>query len=99
MKLIAADAEAFDLFGLAVSVDGDTALVGAIREDPNDINDAGSASVFVRSNGTWSQQVKLVSDDAGAGDFFGRSVSVDGETGLVGAYREDPDGILSAWPA
>ena len=47
----------------------------------------GSAYVFVRSGGVWSQQQKLVAADAALGDQFGTSVAISGETVVVGAPR------------
>ncbi len=47
---------------------------------------AGAAYVFVRSGSTWTQQAKLTASDAAAGDQFGYSVSVSGDTAVVGAY-------------
>ena len=51
--------------------------------------DQGSAYVFVRSGGVWSQQQKLVASDAAASDFFGLSVAISGETVVVGALLDD----------
>jgi hypothetical protein len=70
-KLVASDAGASDLFGRAVAVNGDAALIGANQDDHAGGIDAGSAYLFVRSGGVWSQQSKLVSADA-ASDSFGR---------------------------
>jgi len=58
-KLAAADAATFDQFGGSVVVSGDTAIVGAVGDDDAGGN-SGSAYVFVRSGGTWTQQAKLV---------------------------------------
>ena len=80
-RLIAGDGAAGDEFGRSVAVDGDTAVVGAMRDDSL----AGSAYVFARSGATWSQQSKLVAGDRGAGDRFGGSVDVSGDTVLAGA--------------
>jgi hypothetical protein len=94
-KLNAADAETGDWFGRSVALSGDTALIGAPNEDPDlgsgPLTNAGSAYVFVRSGATWSQQAKLNAADAEAGDRFGWSVALSGDTALVGAPHEDPD--------
>ncbi|MDQ3258114.1 MAG: FG-GAP repeat protein, partial [Acidobacteriota bacterium] len=45
---------------------------------------AGSVYVFVRSNGQWSQQVKLTASDAAKDDKFGFSVGISGDTAVVG---------------
>lgn len=93
-KLTAADGTTEDLFGMAVSISGDTALVGAY--DDSDVStDAGSAYVFTRGGSVWSQQAKLTGSDTAAGAKFGRSVSVNGHTAAVGAYRDDDRGTES----
>ena len=87
--LTAADAAAGDAFGISVATDGDTAVVGAYQHDVNSNSDAGAAYVFTESSG-WSQQAKLTPDDGASGDWFGRSVAVDGDTLVVGASQHDP---------
>ena len=87
-KLRASDAAAYDWFGVSVSVCGDTAVVGAYKDDDGGWN-SGSAYVFVRSGTTWSQQAKLTASDAAAYDWFGWSVSVCGDTAVVGACLDD----------
>ena len=84
-KLLASDGAAGDIFGRSVSVDGDTVVVGADNDDG-----IGSAYVFTRSGTTWTEQQKLTPGaDGGAGDQFGKSVSVDGDTVVVGANLDD----------
>jgi FG-GAP repeat len=87
-KLTASDATARDFFGFSVAVSGDTAVVGAVVDDPAS-NDSGSAYVFVRSAGAWTQQQKLTASDAAAGDSFGISVTISGDTAVVGAVSGD----------
>lgn len=74
--------------GWSVSLDGDTAVVGANADDVDEKADSGSAYVFTRSGTTWTQQQKLTASDGEAGDGFGLSVSVDGDTIVVGAYLD-----------
>ena len=93
-KLTANDAAAADLFGEAVAVSGDTAVIGAYQDDDTASN-SGSAYVFVRSGTTWSQQAKLTASDAAASDYFGYSVAVDGNTAVIGASLDDDDGSTS----
>ena len=91
-KLTASDAQTGDVFGVSVALDGDTALIGACRDDLSEV-DAGSAYIFTRSGTAWSQQVKLTSGpDASAGDLFGFSTALSGDTALVGAYDDDTSG-------
>jgi len=90
-KLTAGDAAAYDSFGEAVSISGDTAVIGAPRDDDGGSN-SGSAYIFTRSGSTWSQQAKLTASDAAANDHFGYSVSISSDTTVVGAYWNDDAG-------
>ena len=50
----------------------------------------GSAYVFTRnSEGVWTQRAQLTASDPDAGDGFGWSVALDGDTAVVGAYQND----------
>ncbi len=94
-KLIPGDGAAGDLFGFGVSLDGDTALIGAGNHDASG-TDAGSAYVFVRTGTTWSEQAKLLASDGAADDFFGsENVSIQGDTAVVGAIGDDDAGSAS----
>lgn len=89
-KLVAADGQQLDFFGLSVALsgDGNTALVGS-PFDTNNFSDEGSAYVFVWTGTVWSQQYKLF---AGWQDgYFGHAVDLsdDGNTALIGAYGTD----------
>ena len=90
-KLLPADGATYNEFGALVSMSGDTALVGAYLDDDNGSN-SGSAYIFVRIGTVWSQQAKLLPADGAAGDEFGTSVSVSGDTALVGARLDDDNG-------
>jgi Zn-dependent metalloprotease len=83
-KITASDAAEGDFFGLEVALSEDTMLVGAVNDDDGGAN-SGSAYVFVRSGGVWTQQQKLTPSDAAAGDQFGYSVAVSGDTAIIGA--------------
>jgi hypothetical protein len=87
-KLTASDAAAFDHFGFSVSISDDTAVIGAAFED----DAAGSAYVFARDDGgpdNWGEVRKLTASDADLGDRFGWSVTLDGDTMVVGAFSDD----------
>jgi hypothetical protein len=97
-KLTPEDGDSFDGFGVSVGVSGDgtTAVIGApVDEDPNgDL--AGSAYVFHRVSGAWSEETKLAAEDGDSGDSFGSSVEVssDGTTAVIGAQDyEKPNGV------
>lgn len=78
-------------FHLSLSSDGNTLAVAAPwQDDPG--SSAGSVYVYARDGvGSWSQQAELKASNAQADDFFGSAVSLsaDGSTLAVGAYRED----------
>ena len=75
----------YDYCGVSVSLHGDTALIGAHGDDDKG-SYSGSVYVFIRSNGlTWTQVEKLIASDAVASDYFGGSVSLYGDTALIGA--------------
>ena len=93
-KLTASDGATFDNFGRSVSVSGDTIAVGATSDDDNGSN-SGSAYVFVKPSGGWAdmtETAKLTASDGAAGDNFGDSVSVSGDTIVVGAESDDDNG-------
>ena len=108
MKIYASDAAADDLFGHSVSLYGDTALIGAIYDDDNLQTDSGSVYVFTRISSsssndgssvittTWEQQTKLYASDAAADDRFGQSVSLYGDTALIGAVYDDDNGLSNS---
>ncbi|MDF1883298.1 hypothetical protein JHD49_05030, partial [Sulfurimonas sp. SAG-AH-194-C21] len=84
----AADKQDFDYFGTSVDISGDYIVVGANGEDTKGAS-AGAAYVFKNNNGTFSQVEKLMASNAGADDYFGDSVAIDGEYIVVGAWGED----------
>ena len=83
-----------DKFGYAVSVDGDTAVIGAYQDNGNGA-DSGAAYVFTRNDGVWDDGVKLTASGGAAYDNFGISVAVDGDTVVVGAPGNDGAGADS----
>ena len=91
-ELSAFDVGSSASFGYSTSISGDTVVVGARYADTAGGPDAGSAYVFVRSGATWTQEQKLLASDGAAGDFFGTSVSVSGDTVAVGASSADTPG-------
>ncbi len=94
-KLVTTDGTAGDNFGYSVSLsaDGNTCAVGAHGDDDKG-TDSGSAYIYTRSGTTWTQQTKLLAADGATDDNFGYSVSLsaDGNTCAVGAYRDDDKG-------
>lgn len=82
--LASSDGANGDVFGSSVAIDGNTVVVGA----PCHANLTGEAYVFVRPNGGWgsmTQTARLTASDGTIGDGFGVSVSISGNTIIVGA--------------
>ena len=92
--LHASDGAAGDHFGNAVSISGDTIVVGAYYDDDNGIV-SGSAYVFLKSGSDWVQAAKLLPSDGAAHHRFGWSVSVSGDTVVVGASRAPGNSVVT----
>lgn len=86
-RITAPDREANDYLGSSISMSGDTLIIGTPGDDVGANVDQGSAYIFVNSGTTWTQQAKLVASDGAASAFFGGSVSISGNTAIVGAAR------------
>jgi hypothetical protein len=86
---------AFQGRSVALSADGNTAIVGG----NGDNNTAGAAWVFTRTGGVWTQQGgKLVGTGAVGNAFQGSSVAMaaDGNTAIIGG-ENDNNGGGAAW--
>ncbi|MDX2000158.1 MAG: FG-GAP repeat protein [Thermoanaerobaculia bacterium] len=83
-KLTADDAEVFDLFGMAVAIDGELAVVGANGEDERG-RVAGAAYVFRRTASGWRQEAKLIADDGTDLGELGKAVAISGDVVVTGA--------------
>jgi hypothetical protein len=100
--LKAPNAEVSDSFGSSAAINGDTIVIGASGEDSNQTtiangttassdnsaSNAGGAYVFKRTGTAWNQEAYLKAPNAEAGDYFGVSVALNGDTIVVGAYQE-----------
>ncbi|MDD5062224.1 MAG: hypothetical protein PHN44_08105, partial [Candidatus Marinimicrobia bacterium] len=84
--LTALDAGADDLFGasVAMSDDGDVLVVGAYTWDGDSLADQGAVYIFDKNGDSWIQRDSvLVASDAGAGDFFGISMALSDNGGIL----------------
>jgi FG-GAP repeat len=97
--LKASNTDGSDWFGRSVAISGDTVVVGSQFEDSaatgvngnqadNSASQAGAVYVFVRSGASWSQQAYLKASNTNSGDQFGASVTISGDTVVVGARFE-----------
>ena len=83
-------------FGTAVSISGDTTLIGAAYR-PSESSGGlyeGAAYIFRRTGGTWTQEAYLKAPHPDAGDYFGYSVAINGDRAFISAPGEasgDPD--------
>ncbi|CAM4134439.1 FG-GAP repeat protein [Pseudoalteromonas ostreae] len=92
-KLMAKDGANTDIFGVRVALSGDTALISARRDDIEGVGtDAGSAYIFERTKGIWTQAQKLVAPDGKADDRFARGVALNKDTALISAMHHDENG-------
>ena len=89
--LVALAGSGFDSFGYSVALSGDTLLVGAVNDDIGANQNQGSAHVFLRTGGSWSEWGMLVMADGVASEAFGSSVALSTDTAVIGA-RSDPVG-------
>jgi hypothetical protein len=95
----ASNTDAGDNFGRSVALSGDTLAVGASGESSaatgvggsqadNSALDSGAVYIFRRSGTAWQQEIYLKASNTGAGDYFGSSLALSGETLAVGALGE-----------
>lgn len=87
MKLTAGELTDLDEFGRAVAIDGSYALCGAWKYDDRQFTRAGAAYLFDTTTGILLR--RLTAFDSDWEDYFGWSVSVDGQTAVVGAFGAD----------
>lgn len=81
---VTGDGQGGQRFGHSVSLSGDTAIIGAPWADRTNFMNPGSVYIFVRSSSKWTLQTKLTGNATPRYDQFGTSVSLDGNTALVG---------------
>jgi hypothetical protein len=94
-KITASDGESADEFSSSVAISGDFTIFGAPGDDDNG-TDSGSAYLFERgTSGTWTQVQKITAADGATDDYFGGSVSISGDVGIVGALSDDDNGTDS----
>ncbi|MEQ9206454.1 MAG: GC-type dockerin domain-anchored protein [Phycisphaerales bacterium] len=78
------DSDTGEWFASAVSISGDKIVAGA-RYDDDFGSSSGSAYLFHHNGSQWVQQAKLLATDGQSGDQFGWSVSISGNTSVIGA--------------
>jgi hypothetical protein len=81
VELKGLDTTADDFFGSSVAISGSTIIVGS----PSVASGTGGAYVFTKTAGSWHQVAELRGPGTAAGDGFGSSVAISGDTIVVGA--------------
>ncbi|HEX5883842.1 MAG TPA: FG-GAP repeat protein [Pyrinomonadaceae bacterium] len=84
-KLTSSDSASHQFFGVSVAIDGDRIVIGAWG-DQNAGVFSGAAYVFARSGSTWVEEQKLTGSENSFADGFGKSVAIEGDTIVVGAF-------------
>jgi len=109
-KIMPADGHSSDWFGRSLAIAGNTCVIGAPQvDDPVFGIDCGAAYVYTLVGAQWVLQEKVFAPDAAAGDNFGQSVAISGDSILVGAPFDDDLGsrsgsayvytrLASSWP-
>ncbi len=108
--LKADNADADDMFGYAVDIQGDRVAVSAVAEDSgslsdpsdNSVRDSGAVYLFVDAADGWRQSSYIKASNPGDTDAFGHAVALQSQEGnalAVGAPAEDAIGpLLSGMP-
>ena len=92
--ITASDRHSGDYFGYSVSISGEYVSIGAVfRSEISSYSMSGAAYIFTRSGTTWSQQQKILASDLHAGDYYGWSTALSGDTAIVGSEREHSGGV------
>ena len=89
-KLLASDGSEEDLFGEALSIFEEYAIIGAPTNGSE-----GSAYIFKREGESWSQKTKLTGRAGAHRNSFGESVAIEGDYAVVGANGDDENGEFS----
>ena len=83
---------AYDNFGAALAVSGDTLIVGAPGTELPGAHNGGAAYIFQHQGKDWKEAARLLPNPLQANTGFGYAVALDGGTAVVGArYEYNPD--------
>jgi FG-GAP repeat/Secretion system C-terminal sorting domain len=93
-KIVPNDRSSGDHFGYSIDIDDTLMVLGCHSDDHDEFAadvkaDAGSAYIFEKNGGVWSQLQKIDASDRAIGDDLGISVGISGYTILVGAEYQD----------
>lgn len=91
-ELYASDHGTQNWFGISLDLNGKDLIIGSTGDDIELNDDQGSAYVF-RYEDSWSEVQKLTASDGEESDDFGRSVSISGNTILIGSPECEIDNV------
>jgi FG-GAP repeat len=91
-RLFAANAQVQEQLGAAVAISDVRAVCGTPLYDAPGQQSSGAARVFLRTNHGWVQEATLLPSDGLADDQCGHAVAIDGDTIVLGAFRDDHAG-------
>jgi hypothetical protein len=93
-KVIADDGQAFDNYGVAAAMAGDTLFVSAPTAPVDGNNGEGAVYAYKFDGGTWTQTQKIVGSNGAAFMGFGFALAFDGTTLMVGATGSGGSGAV-----
>ncbi len=94
-RLYGADLDPNGGYASALDVDGGRLVAGKPFDSHAGLTDAGAAFAYERRAAAWVLEQPLLAPDNSAGDSFGFSVAVSGDTLAVGAPKADLGGQLN----
>ena len=92
VKIGSPTGSAWDLFGRALSIHGNSVLIGSPGDDEVDFN-SGAVYVYEESGGEWAQHQKLIPSDPQNNPGFALELAGEGELAVVGAPRDSTLGF------
>lgn len=95
-KIVAADREKYNYYGIDLSLDGNYLAVSSIGHDKDEygfdsIPDAGAVYMYKYDGNSWNQEQKLVSIDRSKEANFGSSLDIHGNRLIIGESHGDFD--------
>jgi hypothetical protein len=95
--LLPGDANSYFYFGndVAISDDGETLVISSYCSTPLDLWCAGSAYVFIKSEGQWVYHQTVTADEPQRQDYFGAPTLL-GDTMFISAYAHPAGGYNAA---
>jgi|GEM_PF-2039450 hypothetical protein len=87
-KLTSDSPNAYDYFGIGVSISDDRAIVSCYLDNDNYLS-AGSMYIFVRSENSWEFQERIFPGDAAVGGGFSEKLDINGDYAIASKRSED----------